>query len=210
MRFLFSEPQPNRRGAAIFIDRDGVINRRRAGDYVLHWSQFIFIPGIRGALKELAVLGLPIIVISNQSAVGRGFLDPSVLANITARMHQSLLRDGVPITAVYYCTHTPEDVCVCRKPRPELLRRAATDFSVNLSDSVFIGDSDADMRAAEAAGCPAVLFGPGLTECSDSSDWADGLPVASTAGQLSRVVGELLLNHRRKRRNDIASSAVDR
>jgi D-glycero-D-manno-heptose 1,7-bisphosphate phosphatase len=179
-------------GPAIFIDRDGVINRRRAGGYVLDWSEFVFMPGIREALRRLALLRLPIIVISNQSAVGRGLLKPSVLENITSRMQQTLLADGTSLSAVYYCTHKPDDGCICRKPRPELLFRAAVDFSVDLPRSVFIGDSDADARAAQLAGCQPLLFGPGLTACSDSPDWMTGLPVARTSEEIFQVVADSL------------------
>jgi D-glycero-D-manno-heptose 1,7-bisphosphate phosphatase len=192
MRIIFSEKRRNPPGPAIFIDRDGVINHRRAGDYVRSWSQFTFTRGIRQALKELALLRMPIIVISNQSAVGRGLLDAAALESITWRMYQALLRDGVPISAVYYCTHKPEDDCVCRKPRPALLHQAAADFCIELANSVFIGDSDADARAAELAGCKPVLFGPGLTACSDSSGWMEDLPVAASADELFAVVTELL------------------
>jgi len=192
MRLLFLEGRLNPQGPAIFIDRDGVINHRRAGDYVLSWSQFAFTPGIRQALRELALLRLPIIVISNQSAVGRGLLDASALETITRRMQEALLNDGTPIAAVYYCTHKPEDGCICRKPRPALLHRAAADFCIDLANSVFIGDSDSDLRAAEAAGCQPVLFGPGLTACSDSAVWINGLPVAASAKELVGVVSKLL------------------
>ena len=85
MRILFSEDK-SVRGPAIFIDRDGVINLLRPSDYVLDWSQFVFVPGIREALKQLASLGLPMIVISNQAAVGKGLLDTAGLEEITSKM----------------------------------------------------------------------------------------------------------------------------
>jgi D-glycero-D-manno-heptose 1,7-bisphosphate phosphatase len=192
MRLVFSSTSLSPGHPAIFIDRDGVINLRRAGDYVLHWDQFVFTPGIREALRGIARLGLPLIVISNQSAVGRGLLSRSTLEVITRNMHQKLKNHGVSLLAVYYCTHKPQDECVCRKPHPELLLKAAEDFSVDMSKSVFIGDSDADIRAAEAAGCQPVLFGPGLTACSTSPEWKAGIPVATTARHLPKVVVRLL------------------
>jgi D-glycero-D-manno-heptose 1,7-bisphosphate phosphatase len=192
MRILFSKRPLSPASPAIFIDRDGVINHRRPGDYVLSWAQFTFTPGIRQALKELATLRLPIIVISNQSAVGRGLLDATTLESITCRLHKTLLGDGTSIDAVYYCTHKPEDNCICRKPRPALLHTAAADFRIDLANSVFIGDSDADVRAAELAGCKPLLFGLGLTACSGSSAWTEGLPVAANASELFRAVTDLL------------------
>jgi D-glycero-D-manno-heptose 1,7-bisphosphate phosphatase len=159
LRILFSELKRTAKGPAIFLDRDGVINCRRPGDYVLDWSQFVFMPGIREALKQLSSLGLPMIIISNQAAVGKGLLDPAGLEVITARMNEALLADCTTLAAAYYCPHRIEDHCPCRKPKPALLQAAAHDFNINLSRSILIGDSDTDIQAARAAGCASVLFG---------------------------------------------------
>ena len=130
LRILFREIGSAVKGPAIFIDRDGVINCRRPGDYVLNWSQFVFVPGIREALKQLSSLGLPMIVISNQAAVGKGLLSQAGLEEITARMNEVLLADGTSLAAAYYCPHRIEDDCPCRKPKPALLLNAAGDFSI--------------------------------------------------------------------------------
>jgi D-glycero-D-manno-heptose 1,7-bisphosphate phosphatase len=159
LRILFSELNSNVKGPAIFLDRDGVINHRRANDYVLHWSQFIFVPGIRAALKQMSLLGLPMIVISNQAAVGKGLLDLTGLREITIKMQEVLLEDGAPLAAAYYCVHRSDENCACRKPKPGLLLAAAEDFDIDLSRSIFIGDSETDLQAARAAGCVPVLFG---------------------------------------------------
>jgi D-glycero-D-manno-heptose 1,7-bisphosphate phosphatase len=159
LRIIFSEKRSTVRGPAIFIDRDGVINRRRPDDYVLNWSQFVFVPGIREALRQIASLGPPMIVISNQAAVGKGLLDRTDLQEITDQMHRTLVADGTFLAAAYYCTHRPDENCVCRKPKPALLYRAAEDFNIDLNRSIFVGDSDTDVQAARAAGCAPVLFG---------------------------------------------------
>jgi D-glycero-D-manno-heptose 1,7-bisphosphate phosphatase len=188
LRIIFSEERSSARGPAIFIDRDGVINCRRPGDYVLDWSQFIFMEGIRTALKQIASLGLPMIVISNQAAVGKGLLDPEDLQKITAQMHQALVSDGTILAAVYYCPHRADEDCMCRKPKPGLLYRAADDFNIDLSRSIFIGDSETDVQAAQAVGCMPVLFGSGLCVSSDSSGWMTGLPGTRTARELFEVL----------------------
>ena len=162
LRILFSKPAENAKRAAIFIDRDGVINQRRPDDYVLDWSQFIFVPGIREALKELSTLGLPMIVISNQAAVGKGLLDKTVLEDITLKMHRVLATEGTFLTGAYYCPHRPDEDCACRKPKPALLVSAANDFGIDLSRSIFVGDSETDEQAARAAGCASVLFNSDL------------------------------------------------
>jgi histidinol-phosphate phosphatase family protein len=184
---VFSSDRTVGGGPAVFIDRDGVINRRRPNDYVLDWSQFEFVPGIRPALKQLASLGLPIIIISNQAAVGKGLLDPSVLEKITARLHDTLFADGVSLFAAYYCPHRSDANCACRKPKPELFFRAARDFSFDLRRSIFIGDSDTDVQAALAAGCRPILFGPGLIASSETSAWPAALPIARAAEDLFNV-----------------------
>ena len=158
LKILYAEAGKTVRGPAVFIDRDGVINCRRPGDYVLDWSQFIFVPGIRDTLRQLSSLGLPMIIISNQAAVGKGLLDTAGLEEITNKMYQDLVGDGTILAAAYYCTHRPDENCACRKPKPALLFAAATDFNIDLRRSVFIGDSETDMQAARFAGCASVLF----------------------------------------------------
>jgi D-glycero-D-manno-heptose 1,7-bisphosphate phosphatase len=119
IRIAFSEIKQSARRPAIFIDRGGVINERRPGDYVLNWSQSIFIPGIRAALKQLASLQLPMILISNRAAIGKGLLDPAGLQYITSQLHRTPLADGRSLAAAYFCPHKPSDNCICRKPKPE-------------------------------------------------------------------------------------------
>jgi histidinol-phosphate phosphatase family protein len=191
LRIAFSKPHAAAKTPAIFIDRDGVINCRRPGDYVLETAQFLFTPGIRTALKEISQLGLPLIVISNQAAVGKGLLPEEVLQDITAYMHRELASDGTFLTAVYYCPHRPDENCDCRKPKPELLFVAAKDFEIDLSRSVFIGDSETDVQAARAANCIPVLFPSDLSH-AEPKEWAGNLPTALTATELFRVVAKCL------------------
>ena len=185
----FSEINSAAKGPAIFIDRDGVINCRRPGDYVLDWSQFVFMPGIREALRQLSSLRLPMIIISNQAAVGKGLLDSAGLEEITARMNEALLADGTSLAAAYYCTHRIEDHCPCRKPKPALLFSAAADFNIDLSRSIFIGDSDTDIQAARAAGCAAVLFG---SDASLQPMSPSDLPAARRAMDLYAMVAKYM------------------
>jgi D-glycero-D-manno-heptose 1,7-bisphosphate phosphatase len=184
LRILFSELKSTAKGPAIFVDRDGVINCRRPDDYVLNWSQFVFMPGIREALKQLSSLGLPMIIISNQAAVGKGLLDPAGLEEITTRMNEVLLGDGTSLAAAYYCTHRIEDHCPCRKPKPAMLFSAAADINIDLSRSIFIGDSDTDVQAARAGGCKPVLLGSDGDACPNSSQWKAGLAIAPTSHAL--------------------------
>jgi histidinol-phosphate phosphatase family protein len=194
LRILFREIGSPAKGPAIFIDRDGVINCRRPGDYVLNWSQFVFVPGIREALKQLSSLGLPMIVISNQAAVGKGLLDPAGLEEITARMNEALVADGTALAAAYYCPHRIEDDCPCRKPKPALLFSAATDFNIDLTRSIFIGDSETDVQAAGSAGCQPILLSANIDVSRGLSQWMADIPAAPTPGVLFGVAAKYLHN----------------
>ena len=186
LRFVFSDIKPIK-GPAVFIDRDGVINCRRPDDYVLNFSQFVFVPGIRAALKQLSSLALPMVIVSNQTAVGKGLLDTTGLEEITVRMQQTLLEDGTALAAAYFCTHRVDENCICRKPKPELLYRAAEDLGIDLGRSIFIGDSQTDVQAARAAGCKPILLGSGLRNGSGSTEWMADLPRARQPEELFDV-----------------------
>jgi histidinol-phosphate phosphatase family protein len=184
---IFSQENSDVRGPAIFIDRDGVINRRRPDDYVLDWSQFVFIPGIREALKRLTSVRLPIVVISNQAAVGKALLEVVNLEEITRRMQKELLAEGTIISAAYYCTHRPDEGCSCRKPKPGMLCTAARELNIDLARSIFIGDSKTDIEAAQAAGCRPVLFGKSDLDSDDIVGSTIGLGIAATTENLFKV-----------------------
>jgi D-glycero-D-manno-heptose 1,7-bisphosphate phosphatase len=188
-RVIFAQPVADPERAAIFLDRDGVINVRRPDDYVLHPSQFVFVPGIREAMKRLATLQLPMILVSNQAAVGKGLLNLGGLELITMRMQQALTEDGCPLTAAYYCTHRSDQDCFCRKPKPGLLREAGKELNIALDQSVFIGDSETDAAAGFAAGCRPILLGRGLGhKLLTTGSHLEDVPVAAEPSDLFGVV----------------------
>ncbi len=141
---------------AIFLDRDGVINRNRC-DHVKSWDEFEFLPGALDALVRLARLDLLVIVISNQAAVGRGLMTRAAVDEINRRMVAEIRSAGGRIDDVLYCPHRPEDACTCRKPRPGLLLQAAERWQIDLAASILVGDAEADMLAAQSAGCRSLL-----------------------------------------------------
>lgn len=144
---------------AVFIDRDGVINRKMPeGDYVKSWEEFEFLPGIIEALRRLAEAGYAIFVVTNQRGISRGLMTEANLRDIHSRMEEELQRHGIILAGIYYCPHGYEDDCDCRKPKPGLLLRAAAEHGVDLSASVFIGDSEKDIEAGVAAGCRTILI----------------------------------------------------
>lgn len=142
---------------AIFLDRDGVINRRIVGGYVTDWSEFHFLFGALDGVARLAASPSPVIVVSNQAGVGKGLVSVSALGEITRRFVAQVQRAGGRIDAVYYCPHTAADACTCRKPKPGLLLEAARDWAIDLGRSVFLGDSPTDAEAGHAVGCEVML-----------------------------------------------------
>lgn len=163
IRYLFGTP-PSSIGhrPALFLDRDGVINERIVNGYVTDWQAFQFVEGAVSVLRDLARLRLPILVISNQSGVGKGSFSRGALRQITQRFVAAVERRGGHIDGVYYCPHRPDEGCPCRKPRPGLLLRAARDWRIDLGASVMIGDATTDVQAAQAAGCRSILIDSGL------------------------------------------------
>ncbi len=145
---------------AIFLDRDGVINRDRA-DYVTSWNKFEFLPGVLDALYLLSQMPFLIVVVTNQSAIGRGLVSQAMVEKIHQRMRIAIEQAGGRIDAVYYCPHLPEANCNCRKPKPGMLLRAAVDLDIDLSQSWLIGDSLRDIQASVAVGVQPILVRTG-------------------------------------------------
>lgn len=145
---------------AVFLDRDGVICENRP-DHVKSWAEFRFLPSALSALRRLADMPFPIIVVTNQAIVHRGMVPADVVDEIHTRMIQHVHRFGGRLDAVYYCPHRPEEGCFCRKPRPGLLLQAARDLGIQLEGSYLIGDALTDVEAALAAGCQPLLVRTG-------------------------------------------------
>ncbi len=152
-----TEPQPTQSlRRAIFLDRDGVICYNRH-NYVKSWEEFAFLPGALDALRKLAQLDYATIVISNQSAIGRGLMAEETAVDINRRMQVEISQHGGRIDGVLTCPHRPEDKCNCRKPQPGLILQAARQSHLDLAHSLFVGDALTDIQAALAAGCQPIL-----------------------------------------------------
>jgi D-glycero-D-manno-heptose 1,7-bisphosphate phosphatase len=145
---------------ALFLDRDGVINYNRA-DYVKSWPEFEFLPGVLEALSRLSQLDWLIIVVSNQSAIGRGLVEQETVEQIHQRMLERVKSTGGQIHHVFYCPHHPTENCDCRKPRPGLLLRAKERLQIDLARSILIGDALSDLDAARSVGCLPILVKTG-------------------------------------------------
>jgi len=147
---------------AIFLDRDGVLIENRA-DYIRKWSHVKVIPGAIQALSHPALAPYRIVVVTNQSAVGRGLLSPENAQAINTRFVDLIHARGGRLDGIFMCPHAPADECPCRKPKPGLLLRAAEELQLDLSRSWMIGDAWSDVLAGQAAGVrQAVLLRTGL------------------------------------------------
>lgn len=156
--------------AAVFLDRDGVINENRSA-YIRDWSDVEFLPGVFEALRRLAESDLSIVLVTNQSAVGRGIISHERALDVNRRIVAAVRAEGARIEGTYLCPHHPDDGCACRKPRPGLLLQAAADLGLDLAASYLIGDALSDVRAARAAGVRGllVLTGRGRDELARMS-----------------------------------------
>ena len=136
---------------AIFLDRDGVIIENRA-DYVRSWNDVSIFPEALKALKILSSTNLPLFVITNQSAIGRGIISLEEAHSINLQLLSIIKSAGGRIDDVFLCPHAPNDHCSCRKPQPGLLFLAAQKHKIDLQKSFLIGDALTDLEAGQSAG----------------------------------------------------------
>jgi D-glycero-D-manno-heptose 1,7-bisphosphate phosphatase len=136
----------------VFLDRDGVINQD-SSDYIKCWKEFIFLPNSLEALKILTRKGYTLILITNQSIIGRNWVAPQVLDDMHLKLKAAVASHGGKITDMFVCPHTPDQGCSCRKPKPGLIEQARQKYAIDLSDAVMVGDSAKDILCAKAAGC---------------------------------------------------------
>ena len=144
--------------SAVFLDRDGVINVDHG--YVSTWEQFEFLPGVPEALRELQDAGYLLIVVSNQSGIGRGYYSESDVDLLNRTIVDYLdSYAGVRLSGFYHCPHHPTEAkneyrkhCTCRKPAPGLIHQAMRDHAIDAKTSLLVGDKDSDIEAGRAAG----------------------------------------------------------
>lgn len=137
---------------AIFLDRDGVINIEK--DHLYRIEDFEFTEGIFELCRKFQNEGYLIIVITNQSGIGRKLYDEKEFCNLTSWMIGQFRRNGIVITKVYYCPHHPAFTgnCNCRKPEPGMILQAAAEFNLELSKCILVGDNKSDIQAGYNAG----------------------------------------------------------
>lgn len=135
---------------ALFLDRDGVINKDF--NYVHKIENFEFIDGVFDAIRFYEKLGFIPVVITNQSGIGRGYYTNEQFSTLTDWMIEEFKKEGIEIAKVYHCPHNTNEDCECRKPLPGMLKNAQKDLNIDLKNSILVGDKESDIDAGIAAG----------------------------------------------------------
>lgn len=143
----------------ILLDRDGTLIVHKP--YLSHPDQVELIPGVIEALKKFRKMGLGIVIVTNQSGVGRGYFDLKTLEKIHQKLIDLLIKEGLYLDDIYFCPHTPEDNCLCRKPKVELINIAAEKHQFNPKLSFIVGDNKSDIELGRNIGAKTILVRSG-------------------------------------------------
>jgi histidinol-phosphate phosphatase family protein len=173
---------------AVFLDRDGTVVIHHP--YLDNAEDIELIDGVAEALRRLAGAGYLLVLVTNQSGVGRGYYPESVVLAQHARLAELLAAEGLVFSAYRYCPHGPEAGCTCRKPLPGMILDAAEELAVDLAASWMVGDAAGDTAAGRAAGCRAIRLGDAGTDEPDA-----GTPVVPSVVEAAALI---LANRRRR------------
>ena len=143
----------------VLLDRDGTLNVEK--NYLSDPDELALFPGTARALKRLRALGYGLVVVTNQSGVGRGYFTAAAVDRVHDRLRELLAADGASVDAIYICPHAPDQACGCRKPLPGLARQAIAEFGFDPERSVVIGDKAADIGLGRAIGAATILVRTG-------------------------------------------------
>lgn len=158
----------------VILDRDGVINQD-SDDYIKSPEEWVPLPGSLEAIARLNQAGFTVAVATNQSGIGRGLYDLETLEAIHAKLHGLLAEQDGHIDGIFFCPHTPEEHCDCRKPAPGLLQQISEHFGVALLGVPMVGDALRDLQAARAVGASPMLVrtGKGMRTLEQGEDLED-------------------------------------
>jgi D-glycero-D-manno-heptose 1,7-bisphosphate phosphatase len=183
---------------AIFLDRDGVLIENRA-DYVSNWSQVVMFHDAINALSNTDLNNYKIVIVTNQSAVGRGIISLETAQHINDRLISEIRRQKGKIDGVYLCPHDPDHGCDCRKPKPGLLLQAAKELSLDLKRSWMIGDAWSDVQAGQAAGVlGSIIVKTGRGKEQLSMNQPGGFKDYQISNDLPHALATILANDRGK------------
>lgn len=169
----------------VILDRDGTINAL-CDEIIRAPEEWVPLPGALEAIARLNHAGFHVVIAMNHSGLGRGLYDMATFNAVHSHMHRLLAAAGARIDAVFYCPHTADDGCDCRKPLPGLLTQIGARFGVALDEVALVGDNARDMQTAEAAGCA-----PHLVLTGESATLAPALPLPPEFPPHTRVHASL-------------------
>lgn len=153
---------------AVFLDRDGVINVRPPESlYITSVDDLVIAEGVAESIAKLNASGFRVIVATNQRCIARGLVTAEDVARIHHKLMEIVGNGGGLIDAIFMCPHDYADNCECRKPKPGMLLKAASQYSIDLAESWMIGDSATDIAAGQAAGCRTLLVGDAISAQAD-------------------------------------------
>jgi D-glycero-D-manno-heptose 1,7-bisphosphate phosphatase len=156
-------------------------------------SRYKMLPGAAEAIARLNAAGMPVIVVSNQSGVARGYFAETMVGEVNALMQSDLAKSGAALTAIYYCVHGPDDACECRKPKLGMVRQAEREHAIEAAKSFFVGDRRSDVELGHNAGGKSVLVRTGYGEKEHAfpdSEWKRRAEFV--AGDLGQAVDWIL------------------
>lgn len=176
--------------ACVFLDRDGVINRKPPeGNYISSWGQAEILPGVEAAILALNRSGRQVIVVSNQRGIALGLYTPADVEAIHRKLQEHLAGYGAHVDAFYFCPHD-EGECDCRKPGTGMFLQAFRDFpGMSATNSVMIGDSVSDIEAARFLGMPSIFVQGDRSNAKEGADRAAALADAVAGSLLDAVEG---------------------
>jgi D-glycero-D-manno-heptose 1,7-bisphosphate phosphatase len=175
----------------VVLDRDGTVIVAR--HYLSDPAQVELLSGAGPGLRRLRELGLGLVLVTNQSAIGRGFFDQSCLELIHGRLRDLLEAERVHLDGIYFCPHTPEDECACRKPQPGMIEAAAEELEFDPGQCFVIGDNECDVELGRRVGAATILVrtGYGTKVAAEAKAHPDYVvdDLAEAAQVIERVVG---------------------
>lgn len=177
----------------IILDRDGTINHD-SDDYVKSPDEWQALPGAIDAIARLNHAGWHTVIATNQSGLGRGLFDVATLNQIHDKLNKALAKAGGRVDAIFYCPHTPDDHCNCRKPLPGLFEQIGDRFGVDLSEVHAVGDTLRDAQAAATAGCQTHLVRSGKSEGLMNNTLPEHFPTATRVHADLNAFADWLLN----------------
>ena len=173
----------------VILDRDGVLNQEaEGGGYIARPEDFIWMPGALEALRMLRQAGMYLSVTTNQSGVGRGIMSLAQLEAVHRRMRSEAAEHGAALDALFFCPHSPEEGCDCRKPAPGMIQAAIARSGFTAAESILVGDAQRDLEAAARAGVRAALVRTGKGRKTEAELQGVRVPIYDDLTEFARAL----------------------